>query len=311
MANCAANTSRGHKFGMAAYGTLNTDPITRRFAVTRWGLRGVPETVTDDSITDTLWQIRGGEILVAEPIEGPIDMRPRPEDLQDICRAIFGGPAFVGNVKLPGDICDFFHMAHYDPNTNHDYKYNDCVTKTATFSATEKGLLELSWTVSAASRVITAGGVGPVSNVIPAPLVLSTQQPFAFRQGTLTIGGRNFPMRQFNLTIDNGIQEDFFNQLAPSERPSGAQTYVLTHDSPYDLPADVALVSSTIQQVSAELEFVSGTTSLLFEFPVLETFVGEPEVVAGQRIINSYSWRAKYDSLNAIAAPVRITVDPT
>lgn len=303
MSNCAGNTSRGHRFSMIPYGGAIADVPTVRLTPSRWGLRLEPETVRDDGIGETLWEVKGDEVLVAEMISGAISINPRPIQLQAICRAIFGGAAFAGNTKLPGDICDYFHLRHYDPNLNRAYRFNNCVTSQATFSAQERGLLNLNWGVTAGARAIITSSA---ADEVPASLLYPTSQPFAFRSGTLTIASRTFRMKQFSLTVDNDLQMDFFNQLTPTDRPVGMQTFTLTHDSPWDSIDDVAMLGSA-QEAAATLNFVRGTEQLQFEFPSLFTYVPDPEVAARQRVMNTFSWRAKFDPAHAIAAPVRIT----
>jgi hypothetical protein len=301
MSNCTANVPRAHQFAMSDYGTAVDAAFTRRLAISNFALKGTTNTVVDDGIADSLWDQADGEVIATEQVSGQLVLNPRAADLQAICRCIFGGAAFATNTKLPGTICDYFQVGHLDPYCEKVYRYNNCVTSQAVFSAQEAGLLNLAWTIEGQSRTMAeAVGDWPV-------LALSKQQPFVFRQGTLTIGGDTFKMKQFNFSIDNMLQMDFFNSLHREEMPQGGQSFVLTHDSPWDLDTEADRIG-TAQDVSADLDFVSGTKRIRFEFPRLYAIIDEPEITGRARILNSYSWRAKHEAGNAINAPVRITV---
>lgn len=302
MTNCTANVSRSHQFAIAEYSSAVDAAFTRRLALSRFGLKGTTNTVVDDGIADSLWDQADGEVIATEQVGGQVVLNPRAADLQAICRCIFGGAAFSTNVKLPGSICDYFQFGHMDPFVGKIYRYNNCVTSQAVFSAQEAGLLNLAWTIEGQSRTM--------SETYPddwPTLALSKQQPFVFRQGTLTIDSDTFKMKQFNFAIDNMLQTDFFNSLHREEMPQGGQSFVLTHDSPWDVGTEADRIG-TAQDVSADLDFVSGTKRIRFEFPRLYAIIDEPEIAGRARILNSYSWRAKHEKGNSIDAPVRITV---
>lgn len=302
MTNCSANVPRGHQFAMAAMGSAVGAAFTKRLACSRFGLKGTTETAVDDGIADSLWDQADGEVIVAEGVGGQVVLNPRAEDLQMICLAIFGGAAFASNIKLPGTICNYFQFGHMDPFVQKIYRYNNCVTSQAVFSAQEKSFLNLAWTIAAQSRSMAESYPSGWPN-----LALSKQNPFVFRQGVLKVNTVPYKMKQFNLAVDNMLQMDFYNSLTVDEMPQGGQSFVLTHDSPWDEGTEADRIG-TAQDVSAEIDFVSGTKRLRFEFPRLFAIIDEPEITGRARINNSYSWRAKHDPSNPIAAPVRITV---
>jgi hypothetical protein len=259
--------------------------------------------VQDDGITDTLYEITGDEVIASQRVSGSLSHHPRPEELQDLCLAIFGGEAFASNQKLPGKICEYFQIGHADPYLDKVLQYVNCVTASASFSSSQGQLVKLDWQIEAQTRNVlsTVAGNWPV-------LTLSQQQPFVFRQGTLSIGGVNTRFRQFQLNIDNGIQaDDFYNSLTRQEMPASKQTYTLTHETPWDLPSYVTNLG-TIKEAAAQLEFVSGSKVLRFEFPRLFGIDEEPGISGMNRINHGFSWKAKWIPGNAINAPVRITV---
>lgn len=306
MTNCAGNTPRGHQYAFAPYGSAAAAAFTTRLALVSHGMKGVTNTVVDDSMKDSIWEIKGDEVIATEGASGLVVLRPRAANLQAICMCIFGDGAFASNVKLPGNICQYFQWGHSDPVVDKVYRYNNCVTPSASFSASDSDpLLKLEWNIEAQSRTITDG----VTANWPS-LSASTQQPFVFRQGTLTIGADTFRMKNFKFDINNNLQlQDFFNSLNRVEMPSSGQQFVLTHTSPWDNENDEAdWIGSLQEDISATLDFVSGTKQLKFEFPSMTAIVDEPDVSGTTRILNPISWRPKYDSADAIAAPVRITV---
>ncbi|MCR9297208.1 MAG: hypothetical protein NXI32_31305, partial [bacterium] len=122
-----------------------------------------------------------------------------------------------------------------------------------------------------------------------------------------------FKMKDFSLTITNNmILDDFHNSLTRAEMPLITQTFELTHTTPWDDPLEAAKVGTELSDVAISLNFVSGTKQILFEFPSMyEGEMDEPEVATQQRVRKQYSWKAKYDPADAIAAPVRFTVVET
>jgi hypothetical protein len=179
------------------------------------------------------------------------------------------------------------------------------VTSQATFSAQEKGLLSLDWGIEAQSRTIQTD---VATNWDALALSLSTQQPWAMRQGTLTIASVAKKFKRVSFTVDNGIlADDWFNSLNRAEMPSAMQTFTLTHDSPWDDADDVDALGA-ITEAAATLEFLSGTKRLYLEFPRLFTVNSEPGISGRERIMKPWQWRAKWIPGNAIDAPVKITV---
>lgn len=302
MTNCSANVSRSHQFAMAAMASASGAAFTTRLACSRFAMSGNTSTVTDDGISDSLWDQEDGEQIASEAPSGQIVLNPRAANLQAICLAIFGGSAFASNVKLPGNICDYFQLGHSDPFVDRIFRYNNCVTSQAVFSCQEASLLNLAWSIEAQSRTVTSGVVANWPT-----LTLSNQPPFVFRQGTLVVGGSTFKMKQVNVTVTNTLATDFFNSLTRLEMPVVKQSFTLTHDSPWDVGTEADRIG-TAQDVSATLDFTNGTKRLFLEFPKLYAIINEPEVGGASRILNSYSWRAKHSPANAITAPVRITV---
>lgn len=306
MTNCGANTPRGHQFAMADYGSALDAAFTRRLALVSHNIRGNTQTVVDEGIADGLWEQEGNEQISQERPGGSVTLNPRAADLQAICMCIFGGSAFSTNVKLPGSICDYFQWGHADPFVNKVYRYDNGVTTTAVFSASDTStLLNLVWNVEFQSRQI----IDDMTDTDNWPaLTLSNQQPFVFRQGVLKFASTSVKMKDFNLTVDNLIQaDDFFNSLTRGEMPQGGQQFTLTHSSPWDVGTEADRIG-TAQDIAIDLDFVSGTKRIRFEFPKMFAVIDEPEISGRARILNQYVWRAKHDPDNAIAAPVRITV---
>ena len=322
--NCGKNVDRGHGFAMWDYGTAyppdDAYVYARRLAFQQFDLKETTETVVDDGISENIHQHAGDEIIVAKRVSGTVRLNPRAEDTQALCRPIFGGADFSANEKLPGPICEYFGLGHADPYNDIILNYENLVVSEATFSAQERGLLNLSMNVEGQQRTVLSGvtvdGSSPNVGVWPEDLVLSEQQPWAMRQGVLTLNfGSGAVARQFknfSLVVNNGIaSEDFFNSMYRKEMPSSLQTIRLTHDSPWDVAADIAALG-TLRNAACELTFTSGTKVLKFTFPYLVGVQDEPGISSGQgRILNQFVWNAKKPPQSptpAINAPVKIRV---
>jgi len=313
------------------YGSRNpaADPYVyaRRLAFQQFDLKENTETVIDDGITENIWQYAGDEIIVAKRVSGTVRINPRPEDTQAFCMAIFGGDPFgtaplAANEKLPGPVCEFFGLGHGDPYNDKILNYENLVVGEATFSAQERGLLNLSMNLEGQRRTILTGvtkdAASPNVAVWPFPLPLSAQQPWAMLQGTLrldyggVIGIVSKKFKNVSVTVNNGITaDDFFNSMYREEMPSNLQTIRLVHESPWDDPNDIDAMG-TLRNLSATLEFLSGTQRLYMEFPYLVSVQDEPGISSGQgRITNQFNWNAKMPPgtpAPAIPAPVKITV---
>lgn len=305
MTNCSANVPRGHQFAIAEYGSASGAAFTRRLAVSRFGLRGITETVEDDGIADSLWAQEDSEIISAEAVRGPLVLNPRAADLQALCMCIFGDGAFATNVKNPGNICQYFQVGHMDPFQDQVYRYNNCVTSSAVFAAQQKQLLNLTMNVEGQSREIendvTDTEVWPV-------LALSNQQPFVMRNATLTFDGSATRMRSFSYEVNHNLQlDDFYNSLNRVEMPVSEQTHTFTFEVPWDDTGEGDRIG-TAQDVSATVNLVAGTKRIQFTWPKLFLIVDEPEISGRARIHNQYVCRAKHDPDNAIPYPVQITV---
>lgn len=308
MSNCSGNTARTHQFGLTPYGSSSGDDPTIRLPCIRFGLKGITNTVVDEGINGSLWETKDDEIIANELVNGPLVLNPRADTLQAICLCIFGDGAFATDLKLPGNICSYYQLSHSDPVVDKIYRYNNCVTPSAVFSASDTSqLLQLEWNVEAQSRTVQ----DDVATNWPS-LSLSSQQPFVFRQGTLTVGGSAFKIKDFRFTVNNNLQlTDFYNSLNREEMPSSLQQFELIHTSPWDSGTEAAKIGTSQTDIAATLLFQSGTKIIQFELPSLYTNLDEPEVGGRLRIHNQYTWKAKYDAADPIAAPVRIKVVAT
>lgn len=304
--NCTVNIPRGHEFAMSDYAGSWVDAPTslnRRLAFNQFGLKAPVETVQDDGITENLWDITGDEVIVAQRVTGSVSLNPRPEDLQALGRAIFGGAAFATNAKLPGQVCEYFSIGHKDPTVDKVYLYRNLVVSQATFSCQERQLMNLQMQLEGQTRTI----LSTVSGNWPT-LSLSLQQPFCLKNATLSIAGTGYPIKRVNFTVNNNIlAEDFYNSLTRNQMPSAGQSFMLEHDSPWDTASEVAQLG-IIREAAVTLEFLSGTKRLYLEFPRLFTTMEEPEINGRPRVNNTYRWKAKWIPGDAINAPVRITV---
>ncbi|MCR9295580.1 MAG: hypothetical protein NXI32_22920, partial [bacterium] len=152
---------------------------------------GNTTTVQDDGIDSVSWERINDEQIDQVAPSGSIELVPRANDLQSFLMCIAGDGAFATNQKLPGNICQYFQFGHADPYVDKVYRYNNCVTPSAVFSSSDSDpILRLAWNIEAQSRTV----IDDVSANFPA-LTPSSQPPFVFRQGVLTVGGTAFKMK--------------------------------------------------------------------------------------------------------------------
>ena len=326
--NCKANTTINHQYWLRRLAlndvppaptvplAAGPNPFDIRFTAEQFGLSRKTQTVSDQG-TGTPWEIKGSEIETQYAVNGAVRMTPRPEQMGDILECLFGNKEITAN-KPPtspatgktygpsGVICDFFHMAHYDPTDalKKVFHYHNLVTNTWTLSSSEQSpLLSLEWNIEGSLRLTDDYDV---LNYTALPL--SVTQPWVHRGAVVTIGGRNFRVRNVAIAGNNNLATDgYFNSAYRDELPTQFQTFTLSHETPFDLIDDFNLLN-TAANVAATVVYTSGARVLTIGFPNLIAWPDDPAIQGRSRVLYQVNWKAQYDPNVVDEKPIYINV---
>ena len=302
--NCTANTPRRHQYAFSA--SAGTTYVNR-VAASNFGLKTTKTYAKDTGNNGTLWSRDEDYVRDRTAIAGPISFAPRASDMRWALPLILG-TAFSTNTIKAGGQCPFFRVGHLDPVVDIVYNYVDCVTSKATFSSSDSagGTLGLTMDIETATSSQSASSGWPV-------MTLATQQPFVHAQSVLTCNSVARRVKDISIVIDNQLQTDqYFNSLTRGDFPSDGQMITLTHTSPFDEAADLALTNLTAA-VTASVVYTNGALSLTFNFPCLRYIATEPDVGArGSRVVNQYTWEAcLVAGATSTDSPLSIVLDDT
>jgi hypothetical protein len=250
-----------------------SEAITKKgLIVERTGLRGTRSHVSDDT--------RVGPYAVG----GQLVLEPTPEDLAIWLPRILGGQPTGGEVKtyplaetLPSFTLSIDRVAKV-------FTYAGCKINRAAFHGAQGGLLRLTLDIVAQSESLAAAGTFPA-------LTPGTTQPYIFSDLNLTLAATAREVKQFDLTIDNGlITNRFMNSLTIVSAPEGDRTISLrtTHAwaaSNTDLYAQaLAGAAGTLQLTNA----LGGSPPVgyltAFNFATLQTPDRSPNVPGRQEL---------------------------
>lgn len=305
--NCVANTPINHQYGFTDYGDADTDAFKTRFTAESFALRQQVQTVKDEG-TGSPWDIIGTAIESRNIVNGAISMVPRPDQMAKLLPALFGNAPLTPTTYGPaGAICDFFHIGHYDPVIDRIFRYNNVVTNTWTFSASDSSpLLRLEMNVEAGSRLLIPAVGGTAWPSLP----LSIVQPFVFCYAVVNVDGTDLRVKDLSISGNNNLDtEGYFNSCDRIEIPSQFQTYTLSHSVPFDGADGLALLE-TATNVSAYVVFTSGIYTLRFDFPSLFSRPEDPSISGRNRVLLPIEWQCQYDPNNPGETPILATLTP-
>jgi hypothetical protein len=178
----------------------------RGVIIERVGLRGSRSHQADDT--------RVGPYTVG----GQLVLEPTPEDLAAWLPRILGadpsGTTYSLAETLPSFTLSVDRVAKV-------FTYAGCKVNRAVFQGAQGGLLRLTLDIVAQSESVAAAGTFP-------SLTLGVTQPYIFSDLALTLASAAREVKQFDLTIDNGLITDrFMNSLVIVSAPEGDRTISL------------------------------------------------------------------------------------
>lgn len=184
-----------------------SESMTKRGTIVeRNGLRGTRSHQADDTRVGT-YRV-GGQIV----------LEPTPEDLAVWLPRILGadpsGTTYNLAESLPSFTLTIDRVAKV-------FTYAGCKVNRATFHGAQGGLLRLSLDLLAQSETVAAAGSFPA-------LSIGSTQPYIFSDVSLTLASASREVKQFELSIDNGLVADrFMNSVTIVNAPEGDRTIAL------------------------------------------------------------------------------------
>jgi hypothetical protein len=254
----------------------------RGVIVERGGLRGTRSHVADDT--------RVGPYSVG----GMLVLEPTPEDLALWLPRILGGtPTGTSPKTYPlAETLPSFTLAI--DRVAKVFTYAGCKVNRAIVSGAQGGLLRLAMDIVAQSESVGAAGSFPA-------LTASVTQPYLFSDLALTLAATAREVRQFALTIDNGLVTDrFMNSLTIVSAPEGDRTVTLSTTHAW-APANTDLYAQALAGAAGTLELTNalgGTPPTgyrtTFSFATLQCPDRSPSVGGRQEVfLNLEMWARK------------------
>ena len=172
----------------------------RGMIIERVGLRGSRSHQADDT--------RVGPYTVG----GQLVLEPTPEDLAIWLPRILGADPSGTTYNL-AEILPSFTLSV--DRVAKVFTYAGCKVNRAVFQGAQGGLLRLTLDIVAQSESVAVAGTFP-------SLTLGVTQPYIFSDLALTLASAAREVKQFDLTIDNGLITDrFMNSLVIVSAPEG------------------------------------------------------------------------------------------
>jgi hypothetical protein len=186
---------------------FTSESIAKRgVIVERSGLRGTRSHQADD--------VRVGPYTVG----GRLVLEPTPQDLSIWLPRILGAPADGANFHLAETLPSFTLSIDRVAKV---FTYAGCKVNRATLEGAQGGLLKLSLDLVAQSESVAAAGTFPA-------LTASVAQPYIFSDLALTLAATAREVKEFELSIDNGLVTDrFMNSITIVSAPEGDRNILL------------------------------------------------------------------------------------
>ena len=177
--------------------------VKRGVIVERRGLRGTRGHQSDDT--------RVGPYSVG----GRLLLEPTPEDLAIWLPRILGAAASGTTYNLAETLPSFTLTVDRVAKV---FTYAGCKVNRAVLQGSQGGLLRMSLDVVAQSEAVAASGTFP-------SLTPSMSQPYIFSDLALTLAATAREVKEFELSIDNGLMTDrFMNSVTIVNAPEGDRT---------------------------------------------------------------------------------------
>jgi hypothetical protein len=208
---------------------------------------------------------------------GMLGMQPGPLDLDLLLPRILGEAESTDVFALAETLPIFDMLIHRDNGVFHykNNRVNQALFQGRSDAGEDEGnIVSLGMHIIGMDEVDTTAWPGS----IPAVPVSARNAPYIFSQGVLTIGGTEYPIDEFKLSINNQLQVRHRNSLKPTCVFSAGREINLELRSPFTEAAYDMMWSLYSTSASATLVFTNGNMDTTFTFPALRSMIDTPSV---------------------------------
>lgn len=238
--------------------------------------------------------IRGGRSHHSErtregnyAVEGTIELYPSPADLAQLLPLVLGGTAAGTTYPLADSLTPFYVTVDKVAQV---FSYAGCKVGRATFSGSQGQPVKLALEIIGQTETTGAAGSFP-------SVTLDNSAPLIFSDTTLTLLSVAREVKQWAVTIDNGLEVRFANSTTATAITPKDRQVSLQCQNPFT-SAEIDLYGQALAGGSASLVLTGVNGSLAFNFATLQ-FPDHGPVVPGREEITL--------ALNGIARAVGAT----
>lgn len=263
-----ATPAMGHQAQLAMKTALPFDTSAEAYEFTRESLVKRQTHVETGGIRGTRSHISENVSLGPYKVGGQIVMHPTPIQLANLLPRMLGASASGDTFALAETVPAF--QVQIDRKTK-VFTYTDCKVNRALFRSSAGNPLELTLDIEGLTESVGSAGSFPA-------LTLSTQQPYMHHQAAITLVGATREVDGIEITIDNGLLVDRFNNsITRTALPEGDRVIRFSCDCPYSAD-EVALYNQAVGGSAGSVVWTNGGFSLTFSFARLQVPDQSPHV---------------------------------
>jgi len=264
MAADTASMGYDVQFGVSA---IASDTVTKRLLPESLDIKKRPTHFHAEGFKGQLAHRSEDTAESTYTVSGSMTIVPRVDDLEILLLAIFGG-TFAGNVLEPDVITDYFKAA-LDREVK-VFNYTGMRVSQATFTSSAGQPLRMQLQLE--GKDLTLGDADSFPD-----LSYSVLTPIMHHQATMYFDGTARNFNNLNITVNNQLVMDrFFNTQSRTEIPQGDRTIQVSFDTPFTT-SELDIYQLALAGVSSNILYTVGSYSLLFEFPLLQGPMEDPD----------------------------------
>jgi hypothetical protein len=238
-------------------------------------------------------------------VSGPIFMHPTPDELDTLLPRILGAAESTDTFALAETLPSFLVAIDRVARV---HTYATCYVNKATLSGKTGGKVQLKLDIIGTSEALGAAGSFP-------SLTFSTQKPYEFHEGVLTLGGSTYVYNEFVLVIDNHLERVYNNSTEATCIEAADRTVHFATSTPWT-SSETGIYTTRTGSGAAPIRtglttntlvFTNGGISTAFSMGNVKLFAKSPSVPGKKEIRLPLYYKAyKTGSTNEI----EVTNDP-
>lgn len=240
--------------------------------------------------------IRGTRSHVAErtradayTVSGSIRLNPGPVELDYLLPYIMGTNKDGSNqFPLAETISDFYLSVDRVAKV---FTYAGVKVGSATFSSSEGGFLDVNLNLEGKTETVGNSGTFP-------SLTLSLLQPYIFYDAAVTIGGTTYSVRDWEVSIDNGLRPRTLNSATRTEIPATDRMVRCRVTLPYT-SSETSRYDTTTTGAAVVFTLTNGAYSLTLSLADVQFDTESPTVGGKDEIFLSLSGQARKSGTTA------------